>query len=333
MKILHIASKSINPKFQQPQFLQELKKMGEVCFLENGSECCAEELLEHVRGAEVFLTGHGSIALPVELAEDPGRLKYICNLTGSVQGYVPRELFDAGIPVSNWGDAPAFGLGESALTLVLALLKELPRRVRTVEAGGWGAVPGFAQGSLKGLTVGLYGYGFSGRMFHELLRPFRTRVRVFDPFVKDLPEDAQRVDSLEALFEQAHVVSIHAALTPETKATVTASLLARIPDGGILVNTARGDIVDQAALFAELERGRLRAGLDVLAEKDWLEPDHPARRWPNLLLTCHKLTISPWPAREEMDRLHEVCLNNLQRFKAGLSPEFLLNGPRLLLST
>lgn len=334
MRILHISRKSTAPKFQHPGFQQELCSVGEAAFLENGAEMTLEAVLDRVRATDVFLTGHGALPLPVELAADPGNLRYVCNLTGTVRSLVPMELFEAGVLVSNWGDAPAFSLGESALALLLAVLKDFPLRMRTVRDGMWGNAEGFRQGSLRGLTLGLYGYGFAARELHELLRPFRVNLKVYDPFVEEIPEDARRVDSLRALFEGSHAVSIHAGLTDATRKSVTRELLALLPDGGVIVNNARGDILDQDALFEALESGRLRAGLDVLADKDWLPPEHPARDWPNLLLTCHKVSANSWPPdRKEMNSMHRVCLENLRRFRDGKAPRFLLNGDRIHLST
>lgn len=138
MRILHIARKSIDPKFQHPGFLKELRALGEVTFLENGSEMTSQAVVDRVRATDVLLTGHGALPLPVELAGNPGNLRYVCNLTGTARGFVPMEFFETDILVSNWGNAPAFELGESALVLLLAMLKDIPLRVRTVRDGMWG---------------------------------------------------------------------------------------------------------------------------------------------------------------------------------------------------
>ena len=115
--------------------------------------------------------------------------------------------------------------------------------------------------------------------------------------------------------EDRHGLVVLAALTEETRGTVTADLLARLPNGGIVVNVARGAIMAQDALFAELMSGRLRAGLDVL-EPDYLPPGHPVRQLPNCILTCHvgpENLLNPAP----LGRNEEYCLDNLRRFAAG----------------
>lgn len=333
MRILHIAKKNPSPKFTHAAFRTALAEIGEVSLIEKGLDLSEADVLGKIRETDVYLSGHGSICLPEALAADAGRLRYVCHLTGTVQGFVPRALFDAGLPVSNWGDAPAFHLGESCMTLLLAMLKDIPLRVRAVSNGEWGNTPGMRGGSIQGLSIGIYGYGFSGKAFHELIRPFRPRLKIFDPYVEEIPADAVRVQSLRELFEDVQAICIHAALTEQTRGSVTRELLARLPDGGIVVNTARGDIVDEEALFEELRTGRLRAGLDVLAGPDWLPPEHPARDWPNLLLSCHTLPHHPWPESQDLHPYHKVCLDNLRRFQNGRPLRFLLNGDRLARST
>ena len=104
----------------------------------------------------------------------------------------------------------------------------------------------------------------------------------------------ERSDSLEALVAASEVLVIHAGLSDETRGAVGAGQLATLPDGGVVINTARGAILDQEALFAELASGRLRAGLDVL-EPDTLAPQHPMLARDNCLLTYHQLDTLQWP--------------------------------------
>jgi phosphoglycerate dehydrogenase-like enzyme len=334
MNILHLARRKASPHFTLPAFQQELSKLGTFTLQECAEDLNPDDVLALIRDADVLLTGHGTLPVPEDIALFPGKLRYICHVTGTLQGMVPQSLIESGLQISNWGDAPANELAEASLTLLLTLLKEIPRHIRHTQSGKWWEeMPNALPGHLFGLTIGLYGYGFSGKAFHTLLRPFRAKVRIYDPFVDDIPEDAERVNSLAALFDGAHAVSIHAGLTPETRGSVTGDLLARLPDGGILINTARGGLVEQDALFAELESGRLRAGLDVLAGTDDLPADHPARQWPNLVLTRHKLTRNVWPDNGDLKPLHGVCLENLRRFRDGKAIRFRIDAERMSLTT
>ena len=117
---------------------------------------------------------------------------------------------------------------------------------------------------------------------------------------------------------------------------MTRALLARLPRHGVVINTARGDVIDQVALFDELRSGRLRAGLDVLAEPEQLPADHPARQWPNLAWTCHAIARD-WPTDgappTRLQAMHEVCLDNLGRFSRGEPLRFVMDRTRFLRST
>ena len=333
--MLHIAQRGISPRVWIDAFVRELERLGPLTIVENGEDLSEEERAERVRRCDALLLGWGSAPVPDAIIADPGRLGYICNITGGLRQWVGLGLIRGGIPVTNWGDAPAQRLAEGAFCLLLALVKDLIGLRRTVRLGGWRPGPEVKTGTLDGLNVGLYGFGAIGRRFEEMLRPFRPTVRVFDPYVEELPETCLRVTSLEALFDLSEAVAIHCGLSDETRGAVTADLLARLPDHSIIVNTARGGVIVQEALFAELERGRLRAGLDVL-DPDSLPEGHPAREWDNVLLTAHSIGRARDPdggARQTLDAFHRVCLENLRRFAKGEPLEFVMDEERYLRST
>lgn len=334
MKILHIAQNQPNGRLFTPYFQQRMTGLGEFSCVENGGAMNDEARAALCRQCEVLLTGWGSVTVPASLAQNPGKLRYICHLTGTVEGIIPAEIFQAGLPVTNWGDAPAFPVAEGALALLLACLKQLPEQQIVKRTGGWRPEHEAWIGSMRDLRLGLYGYGAIGRTFHDLCRPLGPRVAVYDPYVLNVPADARRINRMDDLFADSDAIAIHAALTKETEHSVTSGLLARLPDGGIVINTARGAIVDQDALFAELAAGRLRAGLDVLADDDRLPEGHAARTWPNLILTAHLVHFVSWPHNPtRLDLWHEVALDNLRRFKAGQPLRFRLTEELLARST
>jgi phosphoglycerate dehydrogenase-like enzyme len=140
------------------------------------------------------------------------------------------------------------------------------------------------------------------------------------------------VASLEELFDGAQAIVIHAGLTNETEKSVTAELLSRLPDQGVVVNTARGAIIDQEALFAELKSGRLRAGLDVLSP-DELPENHEARSWENLIWTCHRFMGGGWPGDDTLGRRDHNLLGNLHAILDGRPPRFVIDEARYNLMT
>lgn len=334
-QFLHIAKHQPSAAVWNDLFRDALSAMGRLTVLENGESLSEDERAARVRNCDILITSWGSARTPPAVAESPGRLRYICHVTGEMRYAVPPEVIDAGIPVTNWGDAPANSVAEGAMALLLATLKDVHAQAMRVRAGGWQQDTAYFGGSLMGLNVGVYGCGVIGRRFVELLRPFGAHIRIFDPFMAHVPEGCERVDSLEALFDASEAVAIHAGLTDETRHSVNADLLARLPRGGVIINTARGGIVDHDALFRELESGRLRAGLDV-TEPEPLPEGHPARGWENLILSGHRIE-SGWPSYGEPARrltaIQEIALDNIRRFLSGQQPRFLMTRHRYDLST
>ena len=164
-------------------------------------------------------------------------------------------------------------------------------------------------------TVGIVGASTIGTMVIEKLRASDVEVLLYDPYAT--PEAAQRlgaelIDDLEELARRSRILSVHAPETPRTAGMISRAVLAALPDGATLVNTARGALVDQDALVDELQRGRLRAVLDV-TEPDVLEAEHPLYTLPNVFLTPHLAGSMG----VELRRLGESALAEVERFVAG----------------
>ncbi|MGC4046420.1 MAG: NAD(P)-dependent oxidoreductase [Armatimonas sp.] len=332
VKLLHLAQTGANASLFRPAFRAALEPLGILECIENAQALSTTERLEKIRSCDVLLTAWGSLPVPEELATDTGQLGYICHLTGELRHTVPLSLIQAGIPVTNWGAAPANRVAEGAMALLLACLKNLHDHIQAKQAGEWVPASVSWSGTLSGMRLGVYGYGIIGRRFCELAAPFGPTILVFDPFVTECPYS--QAGSLDDLFANSDAISLHAGLTPETKGAIGPAQLALLPDHGIIVNTARGGLIDQNALFAELELGRLRAGLDVLDGDDRLPIDHPARHWPNLILTAHRVEQNEWPPAEDgLLELHRVALENLRRFAKKEPLQFLMTEQRYELST
>ncbi|MGI5340219.1 2-hydroxyacid dehydrogenase [Streptomyces sp. CA-181903] len=174
---------------------------------------------------------------------------------------------------------------ELALTLTLASLRDIPGFVRAQDAGEWRQ--GFRP-ALADKAVLIVGYGSIGRAIEDRLAPFEcarvTRVARSPRHTERGP--VHPVTALPDLLPDADVVIVVTPLTDETRGLFDAGLLARMKDGALLVNVARGAVVDTGALVAELEGGRLRAALDV-TDPEPLPPGHPLWTTPNALITPH----------------------------------------------
>jgi glycerate dehydrogenase len=175
--------------------------------------------------------------------------------------------------------------------------------------------------SLRKLPVGLYGYGPIGRHMGRMLQAFGARVSIYDPYARDVPAGVLQCATLRELFGTSVAVSIHCGLNDATKGSVTRELLDLLPQGGVLVNTARGAIVVEEDLAAALKAGRIVAGIDVIAD------EHGADAWqrsalaacPNVILTQHRVSGSRHypPGYEPPRELPEFAVTNLEAFAAG----------------
>lgn len=315
VKIVHIAGGPRNRDVWTDEFVAALAALGELTMRERTGPLADEDVTSLVRAHDVAIVGWDSYGLPATLADDPGELRYVCSYSGTIRHTVPRQLIEAGITVSNWGPLAGDGVAEGAMALLLAGLKELPRFGGAQRGGEWG-IDGDRIGNLRGLRVGIYGLGYVGCRFVDLLRPFGARMMGFDPYVAEFPDGVDRADSLLELCDFAEALVVHAGLSAETRSTIGRECLARLVDGAMVVNTARGEIFDQGALFAELASGRIRAGLDVL-DPDRLDSEHPLRAADNVILTFHQISSSHWPERPGLNPMQQLVVDQIDRFRRG----------------
>ena len=219
-----------------------------------------------------------------------------------------------GIAVCNMPGTNTPAVAELTLALMLACLRRLVTLDAAVRAGeGWrrpaGEMDGF--GEIGGRTVGLVGYGAVPRRLAPVLRALGAEVLYWTRAPKPGAEAAWR--PLERLLEEADIVSLHLPLTPETERLIDRAALARMRPGGVLVNTARGGLVDEPALVEALRDGRLgAAGLDVFAQEP-LPDGHPLTRLDNVVLVPHLAWLTP----ETLARSLAVAVENVRRLGAG----------------
>lgn len=206
---------------------------------------------------------------------------------------------------ANWG-----GVAEGTLALMLALLKRVGERDRHVKSGGWrsteleGRYIGARADGYAGLTIGVVGLGRIGRRLAELLAPWRAHLIACDPYVEDsvfTRYGVQRVE-LETLLADADVVTVHCSLSEETRGLLDAQAIARMKASAILINTARGAVVDLDALCQALESARIAgAALDVL-------PNEPPSSDARILRLGDRVLLSP----------HMVAANQGGTLKAAI---------------
>jgi glyoxylate reductase len=222
-----------------------------------------------------------------------------------------------GVVVTNTPGVLDEATADLAFALILAVRRQVVQGDRFVRTGGWSgswSEGGLAE-ELTGATLGILGLGRIGSAVARRAQGFELRVLYSRRLRAD--SDLGEYREVDALFEESDIVSIHAPLTPETEGLVDARRLALLQDGGCFVNTARGEIVDERALVAELVSGRISAGLDVFAH----EPEVPRELLdlPNVVLTPH-IGSATRQTREAMTRLVVDNLRAVERGEPPLTP-------------
>jgi phosphoglycerate dehydrogenase-like enzyme len=267
--------------------------------------------------ADVLLTGWGCPRIDASVLAQAPRLRAIVHAAGTVKGHVDEAVWERGVRVCSAAAANAVPVAEYTVAAILLAskrafrLQRLYREVRALRL--WPReVPG-PLGSL-GRTVGIVGASRIGRLVLERLRPFDFARLVHDPFLA--PDEARALGAepveLDALLARADVVSLHAPLLPATRGLLDRRRLALLRDGAVLVNTARGGLVDADALREELVAGRIDAVLDV-TEPEILPADSPLYDLPNVFLTPHVAGAMG----AETQRLAALALDELERIARG----------------
>lgn len=237
-----------------------------------------------------FLAGREKAVLALEPVDDAllarlPELKVVSKFGVGLDGLDLDALDRRGVLLAWTGGTNSRSVAELALMMIIALLRRVPALNAEMKAGGFRQEKG---GTLSGRVVGLVGGGAVGRDLARLLAPFGTRVLCADPAPdhRALNElDVETVE-LDELLRSSDVVSVHAPLTPATRGLIGAGALAKMKPSAVLVNTARGGLVDEAALKAALKEGRLAgAGLDVFESEPPKDPELISL--PSVLATPH----------------------------------------------
>lgn len=273
----------------------------------------AKDLL---RDADACATSWGAPQLTAEFLDAAPRLRLIVHAAGSVKPIVSDAVWARGIQVTSGAYAIAVTVAEHTLGLMLSAMKRSYWLNDIAHRGGWRDEAECSKiVELYGVTIGIVGAGHVGRHVIKLLRNFEVEILLYDPFVtadEARGLGAVKVDQIDELMQRSHVVSLHAPNLPETHHLVNVRNLPLLRDGALLINTARGALIDEAALLAEAKTGRIMVCLDV-TDPEPPAVDHPLRRLPNVVFTPHVAgTVT-----NGLGRLGALACTELERFFAG----------------
>jgi D-3-phosphoglycerate dehydrogenase / 2-oxoglutarate reductase len=278
-----------------------------------GSE---DEVIEAGEGAEVIVTQLAPITEKVLTSLND--LKLVVVTRGGPVNVNVEAATENGVVVANAPGRNAPAAAEYALGLMLAAMKRIPDAHGSLKGGEWrGEFYAYEENGveLDGSTVGLVGFGAIGSRVAKVLTAFGAEVLVHDPFVEDGPveEAGGRKAGLDELLERSKVVSLHARLSDETRGMIGAGQIGKMPEGSVLVNTARGGLLDYGALCDALESGHLgAAALDVYDEEP---PPEGSRLFdvPNLVLSPHIAGAT----KETAHRAADIAAAEVGRYARG----------------
>ncbi|MGI2067110.1 D-2-hydroxyacid dehydrogenase [Shewanella sp. MF08487] len=309
MKIVILDGESLNPGDLS---WQSLEKLGEfTCFARTASD----DIITRSQGVEIILTNKTPLNAKT-LAQLPA-LKYIGVLATGTNVVDLAAAKACGIVVTN---VPAYApdaVAQMVFAHILHHTQAVAAHHQAVVDGQWVNSKDFCftlmpLQSLKGKTLGLIGYGDIGQQVGTLALAFGMKVLVNTrSIIKDLPQGARWVER-DTVLSESDIISLHCPLSPETEQFINQQTLALMKPKALLINTARGGLIDEAALAAALIQNRLFAGVDVLST----EPpcaDNPLLHAPNISISPH----NAWATKEARQSLLDIAVANVNGFLKG----------------
>ncbi|MFI5729964.1 2-hydroxyacid dehydrogenase [Kribbella sp. NPDC051587] len=299
-----------------------LTPYGPVAEVDEASDA-EDQLIAALPGVELAITQMGPFTERVLDAAPDLRFLVVCR-GGPVNVNVPAAI-KRGITVASTPGRNAVAAAEHAVALMMGALRNLPRLQGTLEQGEWRSdlyAYDECGAELDGATVGLVGYGAIGQRVARVMLAFGASVVVADPYVDPagVPAGIEVVE-LDELLRRSDVVSLHARLTDRTRGMIGAEQLALMPRGGVLVNTARGGLLDYDATVDALESGQLGAAAFDVFPVEPLPADSRLRSAPNVVMTPHLAGAT----RQTALRAGTIAAEAVAAYLAGEDPVGLVS--------
>lgn len=270
--------------------LELLKGKAEVVILKDVAE---QTIIDEVHDAfAIVLRSRAKITRRV--IEAAPKLKVISRTGAGYDNVDVEAATEHGVLVCNLPGINSISVAEHTLSLMLALLKQLFKMDSYVRNGQWYKRSEFIAEDAAGKSVGIIGLGKIGREVMMRCKALGMNILAYDPYVKDLPKDdgVRLCDNLETLFAEADIITLHVPNMPETRQMVTGHLINLMKPTAYIVNTSRGEVIDQQALVKALKDGKIAgAALDVFS-KEPVEADNPLLTLDNVILTPHAAALT-----------------------------------------
>lgn len=275
-----------------------------------------EQIAAHIGDAEIVLLNKAPITEEI-LSRCPD-IRLICVLATGYNVVDCRAAKLRGIPVCNVPDYGTAAVAQFTFALLLELCHRVGLHDQAVHSGQWSACPDFCfwntpQMELAGKTLGIIGFGRIGRAVGRIAKGFGMRVLAYNR--SQCPEGAEIGEyvTLSTVLAQSDILSLHCPLTPENTGLINTKTIAQMKDGAILLNTARGPLVDEQALADALTSGKLRGAAADVVFQEPIPADSPLLTAPNCILTPHMA----WAPIESRQRILDCTIDSIQGFLDG----------------
>lgn len=268
-----------------PSLKTELEGLvGSVTYNPTGKPLSSAQVADLLPGIHGYIAGLDVIDRAA--LQNADQLKVIARYGVGVDKVDLEAAKEKGIVVTNTPGANSVSVAELALSLMLALARQIPESAQAVKQGKWPRPNGI---SLEGKTIGILGLGAVGKQLARRLAGFDCRILAYDPYVDPDFAAAQGItlEPMQKVVAQSDFLSLHLPLLPETRGLVNAGFLSSMKQGAFLINTSRGEVIDEPALIQAIESGHLcGAGLDAFTVEP-PDPGNPLLHLPQVIATPH----------------------------------------------
>jgi glycerate dehydrogenase len=310
MKIVVLDGYALNPGDLDWQGFEEL---GEVTVYDRTSYTDRQEIIERIGDAEAILTNKTPIT--ADVIQSCPQLNYIGVLATGYNVVDLEAATSQGITVTNIPSYSTNSVAQATFALLLEVTNQVGRHNQSVHQGDWQNSPDFSYWQtplmeLAGKTIGLIGYGAIAQAVAEIAHAFQMTVIYYNHRPKTPQAEWAEQVSLEQLFRQADIISLHLPQFPETEKMINAHALSQMKKAAILINTARGGLLDETAVAEALSAGQIAALAADVVSQEPISADNPLLHAPNCYLTPH----IAWAPLETRQRLLTIAVSNYRHF-------------------
>lgn len=274
------------------------------------------ETIQRIADSDIVLLN--KVPIDAEILDACPSIKLICCLSTGYNVVDIQAARARNIPVCNVPAYSTAAVSQFTFALLLELCHRIGHHNKTVHDGKWASCPDFCywdtpQIELAGKTIGIIGFGRIGQAVGHIANAMGMKVLAYSRTHRPECEEIGTYVNLDTLLERSDIISLHCPLFPDTERLINKDTISKMKDGAILLNTARGQVIDETAVANALKSGKLRgAAMDVVSEEP-ISPNNPLLSAPNCIITPHMA----WAPMETRQRILDITVENISNFLSG----------------